>query len=87
MNDVYTTEEIRDLFAAGVLEQGGVMQEGPEAEFNRWLHAHDTEIRTAALEEAAGIADARVAEWFYVTGMASVARRIANMIRAAKVGD
>ena len=32
--------------------------EGPlEREFNRWLTAHDAEVRTAALEEAAGIAE------------------------------
>ena len=48
MIDDYTwpTEQIRDLFAAGVLERGGVMQEEAEADFDRWLAEHDAEIRT-----------------------------------------
>ena len=50
MTDDYTwpTEQIRDLFAAGVLERGGVMQEEAEADFDRWLAAHDAEQAAAA---------------------------------------
>ena len=59
--------------------------------FDRWLTAHDAEVRTAALEEAAVIADhaqtSAVKFGFDGLAEATVAEIIAERIRAAKVGD
>ena len=60
------------------------------AAFDRWLAAHDAEIRTATLEEAAGIAE------LYDKGygqhpndgiVKATQTAIARVIRSARVGD
>ena len=55
---------------------------GHAAEFNRWLAAHDSEVRTAALEEAAVIADA-----IGLKRKSNACLEVVEAIRAAKVGD
>ena len=50
-----TTKEVRDGYAYDGYSED--IDPYYELRFDRWLTAHDAEIRTAALEEAAGIAD------------------------------
>jgi hypothetical protein len=49
-----TTEQMRSAWIANRWESiGQLRSEGSDAEVDRWLLAHDAEIRTATLKEAA----------------------------------
>ena len=83
-----TTKEVRDGYAYD--SYSGDVDPYYELRFDRWLAAHDTEIRAAALEEAAGIAD------HYDKGygqhpndgiVKATQTAIARVIRSARVGD
>ena len=91
MSDDYTptTDHVREVFSS----RPGCSYPKQQVMFNRWLAAHDAEIRTAALEEAAGIAEnrrpeigANVLETPYRSGLYYGGTRTAEAIRAAKDG-
>ena len=82
-NYTLTTEDVGEAYANGVWNDG-VGRAGPEVdtEFQRWLVAHDSAIRAAALEEAAVIALAESDDLRY----GPTCRSVASSIRAAKEG-
>ena len=55
------------------------------ARFDRWLAAHDAAARTAALEEAAVIAEKTISYQYMVTSSGHISA--ARAIRFAKVAD
>ena len=86
-----TTKEVRDGYAYDHYSE--YPDPYYELRFDRWLAAHDAEIRTAALEEAAVIADRRRPEIGshingspYRSGKYDAAVLVAVAIRAAKDG-
>ena len=101
MSDDYTpdTDEVRESFYVHAYSRD--MEHLRAAAFDRWLTAHDTEIRTAALEEAAEIAEeARASAAMqlretdfpdsqysqWVSGKCDMAAAIEITIRAAQKG-
>ena len=56
-----------------------------KAAFNRWLTEHDAATRTAALEEAAVIAEKTISYQYMVTSSGHI--DAARAIRAAKVAE
>ena len=80
MSDEYTptTEKVRNDYAYDW--NGGFVDARYELQFDRWLAAHDAATRTAALEEAAEIADG-------IDDDALNPSLIGAAIRAAKVAE
>ena len=84
-----TTKEVRDGYAYD--GYSGDVDPYYGLRFDRWLTAHDAEIRTAALEEAAVIADSfgmvskRNLEPYW-EGWDDSTDRVSQAIRAAKDG-
>ena len=78
-----TTKEVRDGYAYD--SYSGDVDPYYELRFDRWLAAHDAEMRNAALEEAAGIARDFLRSDM-VHGGPYWALRVAETIRAAKDG-
>ena len=88
---IYTTDLIRNLFAAGVLEHGGGVEQEANAAFDHWLTAHDAEIRTAALEDAGrdllrgiGIQSTNGIGWIPTDSLRGAGRYLLHISHAAK---
>ena len=88
-----TTEVVREVYAwrDGYPYEGAIDPQ-LEARFNRWLAVHDAATRTAALEEAAVIAERRrpeigphILDTPYRRGLHDGGTRTAESIRAAAV--
>ena len=86
-----TTKEVRDGYAYD--SYSGDVDPYYELRFDRWLTAHDAEIRTAALEEAAlalighiGIQTTNGIGWIPGDSLAGAARYLRHLARAAKDG-
>jgi hypothetical protein len=80
-----TTESVRNAYGwSGHDNYAESNRDESKACFDRWLAAHDAEIRTAALEEAAVITEHH---WdkFYFPNKRHDASQIAAAIRAEKV--
>ena len=88
MSDEFTltTGQIKELCLLGAIDAAGgehnLYMFETVSMINRWLTAHDAATRTAALEEAAVIAESEVLRQTY-----SVKKEIAAAIRAAKEGE
>ena len=86
-----TTKEVRDGYAYD--GYSGDIDPYYELRFDRWLTAHDAEIRTAALEEAAtllafpiGVQVTNGVGWIPTDSRAGAARYLRHLARAAKDG-
>lgn len=89
-----TTEEVRSLWWHHILEgmasnevslASDWKEERALAQFDRWLAAHDAEVR----EECAKVADAEAKRWYPTTGRWGIeaATSIARTIRALGGGS
>ena len=92
MSDDYTpdTDEVRESFYVHAYSRD--MEHLRAAAFDRWLTAHDADIRTAALEEAATLLRAPIGiqltdgiGWKPANSLAGAAHYLRHLARISKV--